>query len=191
MRQPGVQKLFMCLTVWLMSEHDSPFKGASVASPAIYDFKVKDAQGKDVDLSQYRGKTVLIVNVASQCGFTPQYTGLEALYKKYQDRGLVILGFPCNQFGAQEPGSNQEIQQFCELNYSVTFPVLGKIDVNGKNTAPVYEYLKSSAPGILGSEAIKWNFTKFLIGPDGKIIHRYAPQTKPEDIASDIEKALP
>lgn len=157
---------------------------------SIHEFKVKDAQGKDIDLGQYKGKTVLVVNVASKCGFTPQYDGLEALYKKYKDRGLVVLGFPCNQFGAQEPGTNDEVQQFCRMNYGVTFPVMAKVDVNGDKADPVYDFMKSSAPGLLGTEAIKWNFTKFLIGPDGKVIERYAPQTKPEDIASDIEKAL-
>lgn len=161
-----------------------------MAESTLFDFTVKDAQGKDFPLSQYKGKTVLVVNVASKCGYTPQYDGLEKLYQKYQDKGLVILGFPCNQFGQQEPGNNQEIQQFCRMNYGVTFPVLGKVDVNGPQTAPVYEFLKSEAKGILWTEGIKWNFTKFLVGPDGQVIDRYAPQTKPEELASEIEKAL-
>lgn len=157
---------------------------------SLYEFKVKNAAGQDVDLSQYKGKVVLVVNVASKCGFTPQYDGLEALYKKYESKGLVVLGFPSNQFGAQEPGSNDEIQQFCRMNYGVTFPVMAKVDVNGDSSAPVYNFLKSSAPGLLGTEGIKWNFTKFLIGKEGQVLQRYAPQTKPEEIASDIEKAL-
>lgn len=157
---------------------------------SLHEFKVPNSQGQETDLSQFKGKAVLVVNVASKCGFTPQYDGLEALYKKYREQGLVILGFPCNQFGEQEPGSNDEIQQFCRMNYGVTFPIMSKVDVNGKNTTPVYDFLKSEAPGVLGTEAIKWNFTKFLIGKDGKVLKRYAPQTKPEELASDIEKAL-
>ncbi len=161
-----------------------------MAENSLHDFKVKDSRGQDTDLSQYKGKLVLVVNVASKCGFTPQYEGLEALYEKYKDRGFVIVGFPSNQFGSQEPGSNDEIQQFCKMNFGVTFPVMAKIDVNGSDSAPVYDFLKSSAPGLLGTEAIKWNFTKFLVGPDGKVIKRYAPTTKPEELTEDIEKAL-
>jgi glutathione peroxidase len=157
---------------------------------SLHEFKVKNAAGQDVPLSQYKGQVVLVVNVASKCGFTPQYDGLETLYKKYKDQGLTILGFPSNQFGAQEPGTNDEIQQFCRMDYGVTFPVMAKVDVNGKETTPVYEFLKSSAPGILGIEAIKWNFTKFLVGKDGQVIKRYAPQTEPAEITSDIEAAL-
>lgn len=157
---------------------------------SIYDFTVKDSKGNDFPLSQLKGKVVLIVNVASKCGYTPQYEGLEAVYKEFQSKGFMALGFPCNQFGAQEPGNDQEIQQFCSLNYGVSFPVLAKVDVNGSNEAPLYKFLKSSAPGILGTEAIKWNFTKFLVNKQGKIIERYAPQTKPEDIAKDISAAL-
>jgi glutathione peroxidase len=157
---------------------------------SAYEFKVKNVKHEQFDMSSLKGKVTLIVNVASKCGFTPQYTGLESLYKKYSDKGFTILAFPCNQFGAQEPGTEAEIQQFCSLNYEVTFPVMAKINVNGDQSEPLYNYLKSSAPGILGTEAIKWNFTKFLIGKDGKVIARYAPQTKPEEIASDIEKAL-
>ncbi len=157
---------------------------------SLHNFKVKNAAGQDVDLAQYSGKVVLVVNVASQCGFTPQYDGLEALYEKYKDQGFVVLGFPSNQFGAQEPGTDEEIQAFCRMDYGVTFPVLAKVDVNGSEATPVYDFLKSSAPGILGIEAIKWNFTKFLVGKDGKVIQRYAPQAKPEDLAGDVEAAL-
>ncbi|HET9045464.1 MAG TPA: glutathione peroxidase [Casimicrobiaceae bacterium] len=146
--------------------------------------------GKAIKLDKYKGKVVLVVNTASKCGFTPQYKGLEALYEKYHAKGLEVLGFPCNQFGAQEPGSAAEIEQFCELNYGVTFPMFAKIDVNGKNAAPVYEYLKSAKPGLLGSEAIKWNFTKFLVDRGGKVLARYAPNDTPESLAGDIEKAL-
>lgn len=156
----------------------------------VYDFKVKAANGQEVPLDKYKGQVSLIVNVASKCGFTPQYAGLESIYEKYKSKGFTILGFPCNQFGAQEPGSDQEIQSFCQLNYGVSFPVMGKVDVNGDNADPLYQHLKSTAPGLLGTEAIKWNFTKFLVGPKGEVLERYAPQTKPEDIAGDIEKAL-
>ena len=157
---------------------------------SVYEFFVKGADGKQLALESYQGKVTLIVNVASKCGFTPQYDGLETVYKKYKDNGLVILGFPCNQFGAQEPGSNEEIQSFCQMNYGVSFPVMSKVEVNGDQADPLYQHLKAQAPGILGIEAIKWNFTKFLVGKDGKVIARYAPQTKPEEIATDIEKAL-
>lgn len=156
----------------------------------FFTYKVKSAQMTDYDLAQHQGKVVLVVNVASRCGFTPQYTGLEQLYQNLPKDQFVILGFPCNQFGAQEPGSNQEILDFCDMNYKISFPVLAKIDVNGSDAAPVYNFLKESAPGILGTEAIKWNFTKFLIGKDGKVINRYAPNTKPEDIKQDIEAAI-
>lgn len=142
------------------------------------------------DLSAHRGKVLLIVNVASKCGFTPQYEGLEALHRRYADKGFEVIGFPCNQFGAQEPGNPEEIASFCKLTYDVTFPLLGKIDVNGPNAAPIYKHLKKEAPGLLGSEAIKWNFTKFLVDRSGKVVKRYAPQTKPEDIARDIEALL-
>ena len=156
----------------------------------LYDYTVDDIHGKPVKLDRYKGKVVLVVNTASKCGFTPQYKGLEALHKKYHAKGLEVLGFPCNQFGAQEPGSESEIEQFCELNYGVTFPMFAKIDVNGKNTAPVYEYLKSAKPGLLGSEGIKWNFTKFLVDRSGKVIARFAPNDTPEAIEGDVEKAL-
>lgn len=156
----------------------------------VYDFTVKDALGLDHPLARYKGKVALIVNVASKCGFTPQYEGLQDLYEKYGPKGFVVIGFPCNQFGNQEPGSNEEIRKFCSLNYGVEFPVMGKIEVNGKGEDPLYTHLKAKAPGVLGSEAIKWNFTKFLVGPGGEVLGRYAPATKPESIAPDIEKAL-
>ena len=148
------------------------------------------ADGSQTDLSAHKGKVLLVVNVASKCGFTPQYEGLEALQRKYQDRGFTVLGFPCNQFGAQEPGNAEEIANFCKLTYDVSFPLMGKIDVNGPNAAPIYKHLKSEAPGLLGSEGIKWNFTKFLVDRSGKVVKRYAPQTKPEDIESDVEALL-
>jgi glutathione peroxidase len=160
------------------------------AMKTVFDFTVKDAEGAPYSLARHKGKVLLIVNVASNCGFTPQYAGLEELYKKYSGRGLLVLGFPCNQFGGQEPGSDKEIQTFCRLNYGVEFPVLGKIEVNGPGADPLYVHLKASAPGALGSEAIKWNFTKFLVGRDGKVFARYAPATKPEALAPDIEKLL-
>ena len=159
-------------------------------STSLHSFSVQNSAGQTLSLEQYQGKVVLIVNVASKCGFTPQYKGLEELYEKYKDKGLVILGFPCNQFGSQEPGKNEEIQQFCQLNYGVTFPVMAKIEVNGDNTDPVYKWLKQSAPGILGTEMIKWNFTKFLINKEGQVVKRYAPQDEPMSIAADIEKLL-
>ena len=156
----------------------------------IYDFAVKDIHGKEQKLERYRDKVMLIVNVASKCGFTPQYKGLEALYQKMHSRGLEVLGFPCNQFGAQEPGSEREIEQFCELNYGVTFPLFAKIDVNGGDAAPLYEYLKKARPGLLGTEAIKWNFTKFLVDRKGNVVERYGSNVEPETIAGDIEKLL-
>lgn len=162
----------------------------AMSSQDFYSFSVKKSDGGEQSMADFKGKAVIVVNVASKCGFTPQYEGLEALYEKYKDQGLMIVGFPSNQFGSQEPGSNEEIQSFCKLNYGVTFPVMGKVDVNGDKAEPLYKWLKSSAPGLLGTEAIKWNFTKFLIGKDGKIIDRYAPTTKPEDMDKDIQKAL-
>ena len=156
----------------------------------ITDFHVKAADGSDVDLSLYAGKVLLIVNTASKCGFTPQYEGLEALHRKYAERGFEVLGFPCNQFGHQEPGDAAEIANFCSLTYDVTFPVFAKIDVNGGSADPLYVALKKQAPGVLGTEGIKWNFTKFLIDRAGKAAGRYAPTTKPEDIEADIEKLL-
>jgi len=159
-------------------------------SAAIYDIAVDDIHGNRKKLDQYQGKVLLIVNVASECGFTPQYKGLEALYEQLGPRGLEILGFPCNQFGAQEPGSEEEIAQFCELNYGVTFPLFAKIEVNGAGAAPLYQYLKKAKPGLLGSEAIKWNFTKFLVDRKGAVVERYAPNMEPGAIAADIEKLL-
>jgi glutathione peroxidase len=157
---------------------------------SIYDFSAKDIRGKERKLDEYKDKVLLIVNVASKCGFTPQYKGLEALYEKLHARGLEILGFPSNQFGAQEPGNEAEIAQFCDLNYGVTFPLFAKIDVNGSAAAPLYQYLKKEKPGLLGSEAIKWNFTKFLVDRKGNVVERYAPNVEPQAIAGDVEKLL-
>lgn len=159
-------------------------------SQKITDFQVKAADGSLTSMDRFKGIVVLVVNVASKCGFTPQYKGLEEIYKQFKDQGFTIVGFPCNQFGAQEPGSNQEIQQFCEMNYGVTFPVMGKVNVNGNEADPIYQWLKSSAPGLLGTEMIKWNFTKFLVGRNGEVLKRYAPQDEPKDIVEDIKKAL-
>jgi glutathione peroxidase len=155
-----------------------------------YDFSALTIDGIDLPLSRYRGHPLLIVNVASKCGFTPQYTGLESLYEKYHERGLEVLGFPCDQFGHQEPGDEAEIKKFCTLNYGVSFPMFAKVKVNGDDANPLYEYLKSALPGILGIQAIKWNFTKFLVSKDGVPIKRYAPADKPESIAPDVEAAL-
>lgn len=159
-------------------------------SENIYSYKVKAHDGSEVLLEQYRGKVLLIVNVASKCGFTPQYKGLEDLYLKYKQQGLIILGFPCNQFGGQEPGSETEIQQFCKLNYGVTFPVYAKVHVNGGQTEPVYQWLKKSAPGFLGTEAVKWNFTKFLVNKEGHVVKRFAPTDEPQKIDADIQKII-
>ena len=157
---------------------------------SIYDFEALQINGQSVPLSQYRGKVLLIVNTASACGFTPQFGGLEELHKEYAGQGLVVLGFPCNQFGAQDPGSNDEIASFCQLNYGVSFPMMEKVDVNGAQAHPLYQWLTAEAPGLLGSKAIKWNFTKFLVGKDGRVIRRYAPQDAPKKLAGDIEAAL-
>ncbi|MGS0683493.1 glutathione peroxidase [Shewanella sp. 125m-7] len=157
---------------------------------SIYDFSVNNIQGQTVSLSDFKGKVVLIVNTASECGFTPQYKELEALYQKYQSQGLVVLGFPCNQFGAQEKGDNQAISAFCELNFGVTFPLFEKIEVNGVNTTPLYAYLKQSAKGLLGSEKIKWNFTKFLVNREGQAMQRFAPTTKPTALEKDVLNLL-
>jgi glutathione peroxidase len=156
----------------------------------FFDFKVRDISGNEVSLETYKGKTLLIVNVASKCGFTPQYTDLEKIYSEYKSQGLEILAFPCNQFGAQEPGDAEEIKNFCSLNYSLTFPLFQKIDVNGDKAEPLFQFLKESLPGILGSKAIKWNFTKFLVDKNGKPQNRYAPNDKPIDILDDIKKIL-
>lgn len=156
----------------------------------IYDFTCKTLAGEDRALRDYAGKVMLIVNVASRCGYTPQYEGLEALHRRYKDQGLEILGFPCNQFLHQEPGSAEDIQQFCALNFGVSFPLFAKIDVNGPAANPLYEYLKSQARGFLGSKSIKWNFTKFLVGRDGRVLKRFATRTTPEQIVGHIERAL-
>jgi glutathione peroxidase len=157
---------------------------------SVHDFEARSIQGRNVPLAKYRGKVLLIVNVASRCGFTPQYTGLEALYRKHKREGLVVLGFPCDQFGHQEPGDEEEIKRFCSTTYDVTFPMFAKIDVNGPATHPLYGHLKSERPGMLGSEAIKWNFTKFLVGRDGQVLRRYAPKDTPEGIERDVVEAL-
>ncbi len=156
----------------------------------VYDFVSRKANGDEQPLDAYRGQVLLIVNTASKCGFTPQFEGLETLYKEYHDRGLTILGYPCNQFGKQDPGSNDEIQEFCQLNYGVSFPMFGKIEVNGADADPLFKHLKKEARGALGTEAIKWNFTKFLVDRDGNVVKRYASATKPEDIGADIEALL-
>jgi glutathione peroxidase len=157
---------------------------------SVYDFTMKDLSGKPVKLDRYRGKVLLIVNTASKCGYTPQYHGLEQMYESLHDKGLEVLGFPCNQFGEQEPGGADEIQSFCETNYGVKFPMFAKIDVNGDNAAPLYQHLKKAQPGLLGTEAIKWNFTKFLVDRNGKVVARYAPKDTPESIRADVEKLL-
>jgi glutathione peroxidase len=158
--------------------------------PSAYDFEARDIRGEPVPLARYRGQPLLIVNTASACGFTPQFAGLEELHRTYGSRGLAVLGFPCNQFGAQDPGSNEEIASFCQANYGVSFPMMEKIEVNGAQAHPLYRWLTAEAPGLLGSKAIKWNFTKFLVGKDGQVIRRYAPQDKPQALAQDIEAAL-
>lgn len=163
------------------------FSLEAVLAESIYDFKVNNIDGDPVTLADYKGKALLIVNVASRCGFTDQYEGLQALYEKYKDRGFVVLGFPCNQFGGQEPGSSAEIKFFCKSNYDVSFPMFEKIDVNGDQAHPLYVHLKQQQKGVLGTEAIKWNFTKFLVDQEGRVLKRYASATKPKSIASDIE----
>lgn len=155
-----------------------------------FDFQVNNILGEAANLSLYRGKVLLIVNTASKCGFTPQYKGLEHLFQRFKDKGLIVLGFPCNQFRQQEPGSTDEISLFCQMNYNVTFPMFSKIKVNGKNAHPLFRHLKKSAKGILGTEMIKWNFTKFLVSKDGSVFKRYAPSTTPEELFSEIEKLL-
>ena len=157
---------------------------------SVYDYKAKSLDGREVPLSDYRGKVMLIVNTASKCGFTPQYAGLEELYEEYHGKGLTILGFPCDQFGHQEPGSSEQISTFCERNYGVTFPMFEKIEVNGANAHPLYRYLKDEKPGLLGTRSIKWNFTKFLIDRAGKVVDRFAPTDAPKNIRPAIEKLL-
>jgi glutathione peroxidase len=159
-------------------------------SSAIYGFSAKSLAGKPVSLSDYAGKVVLIVNTASKCGFTPQYKGLESLYQKYKDKGLVILGFPCNQFGNQEPGDSSKISEFCEINYGVTFPLFEKVDVNGNDAHPLFTFLKAEKPGLLGSKNIKWNFTKFLVDRHGQVVKRFAPLSTPDQIDTEISKLL-
>jgi len=156
----------------------------------IYDLSAQNLAGRETPLSEFAGKVTLVVNTASKCGFTPQYAGLQSLYDEYRDKGFTVLGFPCNQFGAQEPGAEDEIGAFCERNYGVGFPMFAKVDVNGPATHPVFKALKKAATGLLGSESIKWNFTKFLVDKDGNVIERYAPTTKPEDLKPAIEKLL-
>ena len=156
----------------------------------VYDFQARQINGQDIALSDFKGKVMLIVNTASQCGFTPQFGGLEELHQSYAAQGLVVLGFPCNQFGSQDPGSETEIASFCQVNYGVSFPMMGKVDVNGKSAHPLYQWLSAEAPGLLGSKSIKWNFTKFLIGKNGQVIKRYAPTDKPADLAQDVQAAL-
>jgi glutathione peroxidase len=156
----------------------------------FFDLSARDIRGEDLGFASFKGKVILVVNVASKCGFTPQYKSLEGLFKKHSSHGFLILGFPCNQFGAQEPADEAEIQKFCSLNYEVTFPIFSKIKVNGPETHPVYEFLKNQQSGLLGTKSIKWNFTKFLINKQGRVIGRYGPQVKPEQIEADIEKAL-
>ena len=163
---------------------------SQAAAGGAFGFSAVDIDGATHPLAQYAGKVLLIVNVASQCGFTPQYTGLEALWRRYRDRGLVVLGFPCDQFGHQEPGNEAEIRNFCSLNYDVDFPLFAKIDVNGADAHPLWRWLKEEKSGLLGIDAIKWNFSKFLVGRDGEVIARYAPATTPASLAADIEAAL-
>lgn len=165
-------------------------KMTEVESSPIYKFSAIAIDGSQLSLTELRGKVLLIVNTASHCGFTPQYAGMEALYQQYKDQGLVILGFPCNQFGAQEPGTEAEIFQFCQLNYGITFPLLAKIDVNGANAHPLYRYLVSAKTGLFGTKAIKWNFTKFLIDREGRVVERFAPKATPKELAIAIEKLL-
>ncbi|TDM05707.1 MAG: glutathione peroxidase [Ideonella sp. MAG2] len=158
--------------------------------PTIYDFDAQSITGQPVKLADYQGQVLLIVNTASQCGFTPQFKGLQALHEQYGGKGLTVLGFPSNEFGGQDPGANEEIASFCEMNYGVSFPMMAKIEVNGKAAHPLYQWLKAEKPGLLGLSAIKWNFTKFLVGKDGRVLKRYAPQDAPEKMAADIEAAL-
>lgn len=157
---------------------------------SLYELAVETASGESVKLDEYRGQVLLVVNTASKCGFTPQYRGLEALQKRFADRGFSVLGFPCNQFGQQEPGSAAEISEFCELNFGVSFPLFAKVEVNGDNATPLYQYLKAARPGLLGTQSIKWNFTKFLVDRQGRVVKRYAPTDKPEKIAAEIERLL-
>ena len=183
--------LLLLLTVSLVAFRGQHTPNTSqTMDNTIYQFSAADIDGNQQSLSQYKGKVVVIVNVASKCGFTPQYEGLQALYEQYRHKGLVILGFPCNQFASQEPGTAADIKSFCSLNYGVDFPMFAKIDVNGDNAHPLYKFLKDQKSGLLGTKAIKWNFTKFLIDRDGKVVERFSPQTKPADMGAAIEKLL-
>ena len=177
-----MKKTLLSLTISLLSL-------TAVAQTSVYSFSAIDNEGKTISLNEYRGKVLLIVNTATRCGFTPQYDGLEDLYQKYKERGLVIIGFPCDQFGHQEPGTDEQIEEFCRLNHGVTFPLMSKVEVNGENAHPIYKYLKDAAPGTLG-KAVKWNFTKFLINRNGSQITRFAPATKPESLESRILELL-
>ncbi|GAB4117713.1 MAG: glutathione peroxidase [Rubrivivax sp.] len=161
-----------------------------MTAPTVYDFEALSIEGKPAQLSTQRGKVMLIVNTASACGFTPQFAGLEELWRKYRDQGLVVIGFPSNEFGAQDPGSNEQIASFCQLNYGVSFPMMAKVKVNGADAHPLWKWLKAQAPGLLGTEAVKWNFTKFLVGRDGRVLKRYAPNDTPAAIEADIVRAL-
>ena len=163
---------------------------SSTTPTSVYDFEALSIEGKPASLASQRGKVLLIVNTASACGFTPQFAGLETLWKNYADKGLVVVGFPSNEFGKQDPGSNDEIASFCELNYGVSFPMMEKVDVNGSRAHPLFKWLTREAPGVLGTTSIKWNFTKFLVGKDGKVLGRYSPSDKPESMRQDIEAAL-
>lgn len=175
--------------LWIIVAVISYAKGGS-AVQSIYDFEINRLDGKTVKMSEYKGKVLLIVNTASKCGFTPQYEGLEALYDKFKSKGLVVLGFPCNQFGNQEPGDSDAIANFCQVNFGVSFPMFEKIEVNGKNTHALYRYLKAAQSGIMGFKAIKWNFTKFLVDKEGQVVKRFAPATKPKELESAIESLL-
>lgn len=180
------------MRAWILSLLLLPlFLNAKEANmPEIYTFKVKSIHADETTLAPYKGKVMLIVNVASKCGFTPQYEGLQALYEQYNAQGLVVLGFPCNQFGRQEPGTEEEIQNFCRVNFGVSFPMFAKIAVNGDDAHPLYKYLKSEQPGTFGTESIKWNFTKFLVDRDGSVVKRFGSSTKPEELHHEIEKLL-
>ena len=173
-----------------MEASGTPDRARDPRRGEVYDVKVTTIDGEQHTLGQFRGQVLLVVNVASQCGYTPQYAGLESLYRRYRDRGFAVLGFPCDQFGNQEPGTDEEIRQFCSLAYDVTFPMFAKIDVNGGNAHPLYRYLKAEKPGILGTEAIKWDFTKFLVDSDGTVLKRYAPSDNPETIETDLAARL-
>jgi glutathione peroxidase len=161
-----------------------------MSEATVYDFSADSIEGKRADFASQKGRVLLIVNTASQCGFTPQFGALERLWEGYRERGLVVVGFPCNQFGGQDPGSASEIATFCQINYGVSFPMMAKVDVNGPNAHPLWQWLKAQAPGMLGTEGIKWNFTKFLVGRDGRVVKRYAPNVSPDDLRADIEAAL-